>query len=301
MLKITGLYKSYNNYHVLKGLNMNVEQGDVYGFLGQNGCGKTSTMNVICNIIPKDEGEIAFSDENTRIGYLPEAPALYEFMNGFEYLDFIAACCEYSGNIKERTAEVLRLTRMYDNAHRRIKGYSRGMNQRIGIAAALYAQPDLLILDEPTSALDPEGRAEVMDIISNLTSSGVTIILCTHILGDVERVANKIGIMRNGVMAIEGNLADVIAKYTSANAVSVRTQEQNKVLEAAKGLDYVEKCDVDQFGNVTFHAKQGVNEAELFYKTVTALGNAHITPDGIWFKKPSLEQVFLGINSGYLQ
>jgi len=155
MLKITGLTKSYKNFSVLRGLNMNIEKGDVYGFLGTNGCGKTTTMNIICNIIAKDSGKIAFENESIKIGYLPESPALFGYMNGFEYLDFIGACCEYEGDIKKRTAEVLHLTGMQFNAQRYIKGYSRGMIQRIGIAAALYAHPDLLILDEPTSALDP--------------------------------------------------------------------------------------------------------------------------------------------------
>ncbi|MCL2629043.1 MAG: ABC transporter ATP-binding protein [Oscillospiraceae bacterium] len=300
MLKITGLCKNYGSFHVLKGLNMTIEKGDVYGFLGPNGCGKTTTMNIICNIIRKNDGDISFDGENVRIGYLPEAPALYGYMNGFEYLDYIAACCDYEGDIKARTEEVLRVTGMYNDAGRHIKGYSRGMNQRIGIAAALYANPDLLILDEPTSALDPEGRAEVMDIISNLANTGSTIILCTHILSDVERVANKIGMLRYGVMAVEGTLTDIKKKYGATNAVTVRMHRPEIVVEAAKDLDIIEKHEVEFFGDVTFHAKDGVSEAELFYKIVTALGNSHILPEGIWFKRMTLEQIYIGINNGQL-
>jgi len=300
MLKITGLKKSYSSFPVLKDLNMTISKGDIYGFLGTNGCGKTTTMNIICNIITKDEGDIAFESEEIKVGYLPESPALFGYMNGFEYLDYIGACCEYEGDIKARSKEVLQLTGMIDDANRLIGGYSRGMTQRIGIASALYANPDLLILDEPTSALDPEGRAEIMTIISSLADSGATIILCTHILADVERVANKIGILRHGVMAVEGMLSDVIKKFTHGNAVTVRVQDARNALELLGEVDVVAQAEIEVFGDVTLHAKEGVSEAELFYKTVTTLASHQIVPEAVWFKRLSLEQVYLGINSGYL-
>ena len=300
MLKINGLTKSYKKFSVLRGLNMSIDKGDIYGFLGTNGCGKTTTMNIICNIIPKDQGEIAFINDEMKIGYLPESPALYGYMNGFEYLNFIGACCEYAGDIKERTAEVLQLTGMYTNAQRYIKGYSRGMVQRIGIAAALYANPDLLILDEPTSALDPEGRAEVMEIISGLAVSGSTIILCTHILADVERVANKVGILLNGVMAVEGSLSDVKKMFGSGCAVTVRSLNASGTAEVLRELDIVERADIEHYGDVSVLAKDGVSEAELFYKTVTTLAGRQIVPEGVWFRRLSLEQIYLGVNSGHL-
>jgi len=300
MLKITGLKKSYKGFSVLKDLNVSIDKGDVYGFLGTNGCGKTTTMNIICNVIPKDEGDIAFENENIKIGYLPESPALFGYLNGFEYLDFIGACCDYGGNVKARTAEVLHLTGMYNDAQRLIGGYSRGMIQRIRIAAALYANPDLLILDEPTSALDPEGRAEVMGIISGLADSGSTIILCTHILHDVERVANKVGILCHGVMAVEGALPDVIKMFGSTNAVTVRMQDATDISGILGGIEIVKRTEAEHFGNVTVHAKDGVSEAELFYKTITTLANNRIVPEAVWFKRLNLEQIYLGINSGYL-
>ena len=196
MLKMHDLHKSYGAFEVLKGLEMNVNKGDIYGFLGRNGCGKTTTMNIVSNIIPKDSGEITFGIEKCKVGYLPETPSLFTYMNGYEYLDYISACCNYQGDKKKRIDEVITLVGMAEGGKRRIKGYSRGMNQRLGIAAAIFNNPDLLILDEPTSALDPQGRAEVMSIIKQLSDMGTTIILCTHILSDVERVANRIGIVR---------------------------------------------------------------------------------------------------------
>jgi len=296
MLKITGLTKSYKSFPVLRGLNMNIERGDVYGLVGTNGCGKTTTMNIICNIIPKDDGDIAFESEDIRVGYLPESPALYGFMNGFEYLDFIAACSDYVGDIRARTAEVLQITGMYNSAGRLIKGYSRGMNQRIGIAAALYANPDLLILDEPTSALDPQGRAEVMDIITRLAAYGSTIILCTHILPDVERVANKVGILQGGVMAVEGTLQDIKRRYEGECAVYVSLRDTPEPTDPLFSLELIERSEIWQ-GGATLYAKRGVSEAELFYKTVTILAENKILPESVGFRRLSLEQIYMSICS----
>jgi len=300
MLRITGLKKSYKSFPVLRNLNMSIDRGDVYGFIGTNGCGKTTTMNIICNIIPKDDGDIAFAEGGVSIGYLPEMPALYGYMNGFEYLDFIGACYEYAGIIKDRTREVLEITGMLDGAKRLIKGYSRGMNQRIGIAAAIYAKPDLLILDEPTSALDPQGRAEVMEIITKLAAGGSTILLCTHILADVERVANKVGILRNGVMAVEGRLHDVIRQFGGATAIRVRLRYAPMPNDPLCMLDVVERSEIDPYG-LTIYAKEGVSEVALYNHVIISLANNNILPESIEFKRLNLEQIYLGVNNDMIR
>lgn len=214
MVRIRNLYKKYGAFPVLRGLSMDIEKGDVYGFLGRNGCGKTTTMNIITDIIPKDEGEIILGDgKPVKIGYLPESPVIYGYMTSREYLEYIAACCRYDGDVTQRVNEVLDIVGLTKAADRRAKGYSRGMTQRLGMGAAIIGKPELLIFDEPTSALDPEGRAEVISIIERLKSMGSTIVLSTHILSDVERVANRIGIMTNGVLAEEGSLDGILRKY----------------------------------------------------------------------------------------
>ena len=194
---------------------MDIYNGDVYGFLGRNGCGKTTTMNIIADIIPKDEGEIALGDgtKPITIGYLPESPMIYNYMTAREYLEYIGACCKYEGDLNKRVNEVLDIVGLSQAADRRSKGYSRGMTQRLGMGAAIFNSPELLIFDEPTSALDPQGRAEVIKIINNLKEMGCTIVLSTHILSDVERVANRIGIMNNGKLAEEGTLTDILRKH----------------------------------------------------------------------------------------
>lgn len=214
MVQIRNLCKKYGSFPVLRGLTMNINDGDVYGFLGRNGCGKTTTMNIIADIIPKDSGEVILGDgKPITIGYLPESPMIYGYMTAREYLEYIAACCKYDGDIPARVNEVLDIVGLTPAADRRAKGFSRGMTQRLGMGAAIIGKPDLLIFDEPTSALDPQGRAEVIHIINRLKSMGCTIVLSTHILSDVERVANRIGIMNGGVLAEEGELRELLRKH----------------------------------------------------------------------------------------
>lgn len=299
MLEIKGLQKSYKDFKVLDGLNMKINRGDIYGFLGKNGCGKTTTMNIVCNIIPKDEGEIILGEDGTnqiKIGYLPEAPSLYGYMNGYEYLGYIAYCAKLTENVNERIAEVLAITGMTEGAKRRIKGYSRGMNQRLGIAAAIINKPELLILDEPTSALDPEGRAEVMNIIRNLSNAGTTILLCTHILSDVERVANRVGILSNGRLAVEGSIEEILNSYGSDSVEVQFSSDDTAAVEALKGsalftgVDYYEK---------TFMAVCKTSDAEAgMTEAMRILSERRTAVSGVKLSRPTLEQVYLSINGG---
>lgn len=234
MVTIRNLKKSYGGFPVLRGLNMDIYDGDVYGFLGRNGCGKTTTMNIICGVIQKDDGEVTLgSGREITVGYLPESPAIFDYMTAREYLEYIAACSNYEGDIKKRADEVLEIVGLRDSADRRTKGFSRGMTQRLGMGAAILKNPELLIFDEPTSALDPQGRSEVIAIIDRLKDLGSTIVLSTHILSDVERVANRIGIVSGGIIAEEGDMKSILRKYGGdVISMSVRelTQEQKLML-----------------------------------------------------------------------
>lgn len=250
MVKIRNLKKSYKGFPVLRGLSMDINDGDVYGFLGRNGCGKTTTMNIICGVIPKDEGEIELhGGRPVTIGYLPESPAILTYMTAREYLEYVAACSNYDGDIKKRTDEVLDTVGLRDAADRRTKGFSRGMTQRLGMGAAIFKNPELLIFDEPTSALDPQGRSEVISIIERLKGMGSTIVLSTHILSDVERVANRIGIVNGGIIAEEGDMKAILRKYSGdVISLSVRNLTQEQKLELLKV----------KFANAEFNNDTGV-------------------------------------------
>ena len=224
MIEISGLRKSYRGFEVLKGLDLSVGEGEVYGFIGKNGCGKSTTMNILTGLLQKDSGRVAVNGQEIEtagrvpVGYLPEAPALFEYMTCRQYLDYIGAACEHP-DVAKRTDEVIDIIGLREAAERKVGGFSRGMKQRVGIGAAIYANHDIVILDEPTSALDPQGRAEVMQIIETLKQLGKTVLLSTHILTDVERVADRVGILNNGVIAETGTLKELTQKYSDSTAV----------------------------------------------------------------------------------
>ncbi|MGN1423778.1 MAG: ABC transporter ATP-binding protein [Oscillospiraceae bacterium] len=289
MVQIRNLCKKYGNFPVLRGLTMDINDGDVYGFLGRNGCGKTTTMNIIADIIPKDSGEIILGGgKPITIGYLPESPMIYGYMTAREYLEYIAACCKYSGDIPARVNEVLDIVGLTPAADRRAKGFSRGMTQRLGMGAAIIGNPDLLIFDEPTSALDPQGRAEVIHIINRLKSMGCTIVLSTHILSDVERVANRIGIMNGGVLAEEGDLRELLRKHGGdVITLTVRglTQE-NKIKLLSVDFARAELTDegVFRFGSD--------NAEETMRRLTRLLADEGIITENLSIGTATLEEVF---------
>ncbi len=223
MLRITGLHKRFGDKEVLRGLNLTVPEHSIYGFIGKNGAGKTTTMKTILGLMKADSGEIIVDGEkvvygqtstNQYIGYLPDVPEFYPFMTAPEYLRF---CSEITGMNKaesnSRCRELLELVGLGDENHR-IKGFSRGMKQRLGIAQALLNSPKLLICDEPTSALDPVGRKEILDILLNVREQ-TTVLFSTHILSDVERICTDVAFLNNGVVEIHGKLSDIKTKYRS--------------------------------------------------------------------------------------
>lgn len=290
MVKIRNLKKSYGKFPVLRGLNMDINDGDIYGFLGRNGCGKSTTMNIIADIIPKDDGDIELGGGNPiTIGYLPESPMIFGYMTAREYLEYVAACANYEGNISARAAEVLEIVGLQSAADRRSKGFSRGMTQRLGMGAAIIKKPDLLIFDEPTSALDPQGRLEVIDIINRLKSLGCTIVLSTHILSDVERVANRIGIINNGVIAEEGTLRDILRKH-GGDVINLRVRNLTQEAKIALlKVDFARAEYDDTIGLFRFGTE---NAEETSRRLVKILAENEVIVDSFNIGTATLEEVF---------
>lgn len=237
MLQITDLHKRFGDKEVLRGLNLSVPEHSIFGFIGKNGSGKTTTMKTVLGLLTADSGEIMVNGEkvvygqtatNRHIGYLPDVPEFYSFMTAREYLRF---CGEITGmpraENESRSASLLRLVGLEDEKHR-IKGFSRGMKQRLGIAQALLNKPRLLICDEPTSALDPVGRKEILDILLAVREQ-TTVLFSTHILSDVERICTDIAFLNDGVIRIKGKLGDVKAKYRS-NEYRIETENDSDAL-----------------------------------------------------------------------
>lgn len=293
MVKIRNLKKSFKGFPVLRGLNMDINAGDVYGFLGRNGCGKTTTMNIICGVLEKDSGEITLGGGNpVTIGYLPESPSIFPYMTAREYLEYIAACAEYDGDIAKRTSEVLEIVGLREAADRRTKGFSRGMTQRLGMGAAIIKNPELLIFDEPTSALDPQGRSEVIAIIDRLKDMGSTIVLSTHILSDVERVANRIGIVNGGMIAEEGDMKTILRKYSGdVISMSVRNVTQEQKITLLK-VDFAHAEFNDDVGVFRFGGFDSVSSEEGAKRLIKLAADNDMTVESFAIGTATLEEVF---------
>ncbi len=217
ILEITGLEKSFGDKKVLRGVDLKIPQNKVFGFVGRNGAGKTTTMKLILGLLEADKGEIFVNGEkatygNTKtnrfIGYLPDVPEYYPYMTAKEYLKFCGEITGMNGkDINERSAELLEKVGLGTEKHR-IKGFSRGMKQRLGIAQALLNKPKLLICDEPTSALDPVGRKEILDILV-AAKEETTIIFSTHILSDVEHICDEMALLNEGKVIMQGSIEEV--------------------------------------------------------------------------------------------
>ena len=205
----------------VKGLNLAVYPGEVFGFLGPNGAGKTTTMNVLLGFVNATSGSACLFGVDVRepiarqrIGYLPELTYYYKFLNAEEILRFYGKIFRIPRDLLEtRIDAVLKLVELEHARKRPIKTYSKGMQQRVGLAQALINNPDLLIFDEPTSGLDPIGRMKVREIIQRLKNEGKTVFFSSHELGEVETVCDRVGILHQGELKVEGRVADLVQQH----------------------------------------------------------------------------------------
>ena len=227
VLELHNVKKSFGDKEIIKGLDFSVPKGSIFGFVGENGAGKTTTMRMILGLETIDSGDIEVNEKkvhygnsltNRVIGYLPDVPEYYDYMNPSEYLTL----CGQLTNIprKELSQRIKQLLKTVDLPinKKRIGGFSRGMKQRLGIAQALLNQPKLLICDEPTSALDPIGRSDFLDLLASLRGE-MTIIFSTHILSDVERISDRVGILDDGVLKVNDTLDNLKNDYAKPRIV----------------------------------------------------------------------------------
>ncbi len=200
-------------------LSFNVRPGEVYGLIGPNGCGKSTTMKVMLGLLKPTQGHARiFGRSSTEVasrndvGFLPENPYFYKHLTGRETLRFYGKLCGMRGlELKDRIQAMLKLTGLVDAAERRVGGYSKGMLQRIGLAQALIHEPRLLILDEPTAGVDPVGSRRIRDLILEFKQRGITIVVTSHLLEQMQEVCDRVGIMSQGRMMKEGRLEDLIS------------------------------------------------------------------------------------------
>ena len=231
ILKIENLVVEYPSRELghskklaVNGLTLAVRSGEVFGFLGPNGAGKTSTMNVLLGFVPPTRGDAYLFGQSVRepiarqrIGYLPELTYYYKFLSAEELLRFYGKIFAIpASELEIRIDRVLKLVELESVRTRLIKTYSKGMQQRAGLAQALINDPDLLVLDEPTSGLDPIGRMKVREIIQRLKSEGKTVFFSSHELGEVETVCDRVGILNQGLLCEEGSVTALTERYQAS-------------------------------------------------------------------------------------
>lgn len=302
-IQTQNLKKFFGTVHALDGLTLSVAEGTVFGFLGPNGAGKTTTIRLLTGLSHPTGGKATVAGVDvapglklaSHIGYLPEEPAFYNWMSPREFLDHVGRLFGYSGNDRgKRTKELLEQVGLAKAGKRRIGGFSRGMRQRLGLAQALFNQPEVLFLDEPVSALDPQGRKEILEMIGTLRGK-CTVFMSTHILEDVERICDSIGIIDQGKMIVEAPQDELLRKYTiPAFEITVEPEGKKeletwaKTLGKYKWVDSV-KTELDTMRIV-------VNNIETARKELTAW----LPGSGMRIRKfemvtPSLEDIFMKV------
>ena len=200
-------------------LNLRVEPGEVYGLLGPNGSGKSTTLKIILGLISPTRGrtqifgrDSSLVESREAVGFLPENPYFYKFLTGEETLRFFGKLCRLNGaRLKSRVHELLKLVGLTNAQHQRLGTYSKGMLQRIGLAQALINEPKLVVLDEPTAGVDPAGSRDIRNLIVDLKRRGITVLLSSHLLTQVQEICDRVGILARGVLVREGRLQELVA------------------------------------------------------------------------------------------
>ena len=289
-----GLVKRYGEIVAVDHVDLTVEAGDVYGYLGPNGAGKTTSLRMLLGLIRPNEGSVRLFGLDPLVdgaraldgvaGFV-EAPRFYPYLSGRKNLELLAAYD--GGGARERIDSVLETVELSDRARDKVKGYSHGMRQRLGIAAALLRDPHLLLLDEPTTGLDPAGIRDMRDLVRGLAERGMTIVLSSHILAEVEALCDRVEILRRGRVVFEGSLADL--RSAAGGTYALRTTDQSRALrvcEAQAGLSGVRPDD----GAVRFSAPEEAVAALSISLAEAEVGILALVPH-----MPSLEELFFDV------
>ncbi|MEQ7053089.1 ABC transporter ATP-binding protein [Paenibacillaceae sp. P-4] len=293
IIQTEGLTKTYGDRRAVDQLRLTIKRGDIYGFLGPNGAGKTTTIRMLLGLIRPTKGNIQIFNKNLhshrleilrKVGSLVEYPSYYAHLTGRDNLEAIRRIIDVP---KSRIDEVLTIVRLTNDANRPVKGYSLGMKQRLGIAAAMLGNPELLILDEPTNGLDPSGILEIRELIKSLPHQhGITVLVSSHLLSEIEQMATRVGIIQHGRMVFQDSISVLQdqAQHRIRFAVSNPVKAAN--LLAASG------CAVEQQeGSVLMNYMPDSQVASL----VDLLVHNQLSVYRVEEQRQSLEEIFLSM------
>jgi ABC-2 type transport system ATP-binding protein len=297
-VQVTGLTKQYGDLAAVDGVDLTVEAGDVFGYLGPNGAGKTTSMRMMLGLIRPTAGEVRLFGRDPQksvaalegVAGFVEAPRFYPYMTGRKNLDLLASL---DGNgAAERINEVLDIVELTDRAKDKVGGYSHGMRQRLGIAASLLRAPKLLMLDEPATGLDPAGMRDMRLLIKRLASEGITVLLSSHLLAEVEDVCDRVAIIRKGKIAYQGRLSDL--RREAGLSYTLRTTNDAVAVEVVENFDGVEP-DHQADGSLRFHPTDEQAVADLSNKLVNAGASIiEMAP-----RSATVEELFFDLTEGH--
>ena len=274
MLKIKDLNKSYGKFKALDNLNLEIEKGELFGFVGPNGAGKTTTMRIVSGLLSADSGEVQVDGIDAlknpqkikeKIGYMPDFFGVYDNLKALEYMEFYASIYGITGREATKLCyELMELVNLSDKADSYVDGLSRGMKQRLCLARSLVHNPELLILDEPASGLDPRARFEMKEILRNLSSMGKTIIISSHILPELAEMCSSIGIIEHGSMVVKGQVGEIMRKMTTSNPLVMEVVEgQEQAVRILKENPLVENISIRENSISMGFKGERKEEAEL--------------------------------------
>ena len=292
MISTRNLCRSFGEQKAVDNLNLNVPRESVYGFLGPNGAGKTTTIRMLLGLIRPDSGDIRIMDNSVSwktyhsrqgIGALVESPSLYQHLSGKENLQITQKLTKAK---KHRVDEVLGIVQLQGAANKQVKKYSLGMQQRLGLANALLAEPKLLILDEPTNGLDPAGIQDMRELIKSLPEKyGITVFVSSHLLSEVEKTATHLGIINKGKMIFEGTLAALEDRLT--RFLEIGTSDNSAAAKRLEDAGFkLLKKESDYLSIQTETEKQAAKANQILVENGVSVYHLNM-------RKPSLEETFL--------
>ena len=302
MLKIQGLKKKFGNFEALSGLDMEVAEGALYGFVGPNGAGKTTAIRIITGLLNADEGSVLIDGKDAfcyrdqvkdLFGYVPDEFGLYDNLKVWEYMDFFASCYGLSGLVaRERCTNLLEQVKLADKEDFFVDSLSRGMKQRLCLARAMIHDPKLLILDEPTSGMDPRARVEFKELLKELCAEGKTILVSSHILSELAQMCTDIGIIDAGKIVLSGNMGDILKQVNDSNPIRVQVVENvREAVQFLRAEPEVRTSTVE--GNDLVVGFHGGKDAEAMLLAKLVAHNIGIC--GFWREQGDLESIFMQI------
>jgi ABC-2 type transport system ATP-binding protein len=297
-IEVRGLVKRYGSIVAVDDVSLSVERGDVFGYLGPNGAGKTTSLRMMLGLIRPTAGTVRLFGRDPQLGVAAlegvagfvEAPTFYPYLSGRANLELCAAFD--GGEAAKRIDEVLAIVQLSDRAKDRVGGYSHGMKQRLGIASALLRAPRLLLLDEPATGLDPAGMRDMRALIRDLAGQGITVLLSSHLLGEVEELCNRVAIVRSGQVAYEGSLAEL--RRQAGTGYLLRTTDDERARRVGAAQAGIEEIADAPRGGLVFTAATEAAVGEL----TLALAESGALVLELSPRQATLEDLFFRLTEG---